>query len=144
VSYDGAISLEEWQGVLARILKECPEAPSFDTISDARGPHTMLRFEEVIELAKINIRMGMQGRPRRAVTIAGSKVHFGISRTLEAISDDTGPVKRLTTESVAQAATFLGRPEELIHAELHAVEEVKIGRVVPAAVDGEDRCGEES
>jgi len=122
VRFDGAISLEDWKAVLARILVECGEAPSFDTISDARAPHTMLRFEEVIELAKINARMGMHSRPRRAVTIAGSKVHFGIARTLGALAEDTGRVNRFTTESVAQAAAFLERPESLVCAELEALE----------------------
>ncbi|HEX2862074.1 MAG TPA: hypothetical protein VHN79_10565 [Lacunisphaera sp.] len=129
VRFAGALTLPDFQAVFQKVLAECPEAVAFDTINDARPEHTFFSSEEVRSLARIVKRTGLQDSERRSVVLTDNKGHFGISRIFEILTEPESKVKRLTTESLAEAAAWLKRPESLLQSELALLAEAGVERV---------------
>lgn len=119
---DGTVTVAQWRRVLTKVLAECPEAVGFDMLSDVRSPHSMLRIDQVVQLARMKRGLGMHRHPRRSVSLVDGKVNFGFSRLFELFSGDESRVARFTTDSIAAAADWLCRPVSVIRAELNALE----------------------
>ena len=119
--FAGTISVADWKAAISQAIAECPEVITFDSVIDGRSPHPFLTREQMDEFVRDVKKMGMQEHRRRSVYIAGNKAHFGISRMFELLTEPERKVERFTTESVAEAAAWLCRPEALVRAELDAI-----------------------
>jgi hypothetical protein len=123
--FAGTISLEKWEAVLARVLAECPDAPTFDTLNDGRAPHSVQSLDKVVRLAEAKQRFGMHEHRRRAVGLVSAGSQSGFLKMLQRLSEDS-KVARLTTDSIEAAADWLCRPVTVIRTELARLERATV------------------
>jgi len=119
--FAGMIGLEEWQLVLARLLADCPDASSFDTLNDGRAPHSVRSLDQMVRLAEAKQRFGMHEHRRRAVGLVGAGSQSNFLKMLQTLSQDS-KVARFTTDSIQAAADWLCRPVAVIRKELDRLE----------------------
>jgi hypothetical protein len=125
IRFTGDVPWAETQRVFLGMKEECPELVTFDAINDLREQTSALPSAQVIEMSRFSKHLGLHEHERRSVALVCSKVHFGVSRMFEQMTEHESKVQRLTTESVEAAAQWLGRSESLVRAELTATEGVQ-------------------
>jgi hypothetical protein len=77
--HSGTGTVEDWRQAIA----ECPEVVTYDSLNDAREPHTFINAEETRRLVWSVQEKGMADYERRSVVITSHLAHFGISRMFE-------------------------------------------------------------
>ena len=117
----GGHPMAEWEATLEEMIASCPDVLTYDSISDGRGMRVLMNTAQVHELVSLNQRKGVQNHPRRAVHLISSETAFSVSRMYELMAEHDSLVSRLTTDSIEQAANWLGRPVRVIKAELDAL-----------------------